>query len=167
MLGNMHPLLPVTTTAEYTLRAALALERSHHQPMVRLNVSGGGPQADLAAVLDWDCANDRSATIEQLDRHRVTEDGAEAVALALVSVSHGWSIRRRLQRGEAADWLLIDSNAALIALEISGIDGAPDARRLSAKLEQVRNAKGVTERFACVASFGPPAVSLGHCDGDQ
>lgn len=39
----------------------------------------------------------------QLDFDRVTEDAAEAIALAMVYVSNGWVVRRRLQRGENTD----------------------------------------------------------------
>lgn len=101
-----------------------------------------------------------SKTGEQRDHHRVTEDGAEALALALVNIVRGWVVRRRLQRGEFADWLLQAPGDLLVALEVSGIDGTPDHRRLEEKLRQVKRAKVGDHQSACVVAFGPPAASL-------
>jgi len=57
-----------------------------------------------------------------LDANVVTELGAEALALALVHETRGWVVRRRLQRGEFADWLLDAPDGKVVALEVSGTD---------------------------------------------
>jgi hypothetical protein len=101
------------------------------------------------------------ADAEQLDRHRVTEDGAEALALALVHAARGWVVRRRLQRGDFADWLLVEpSRTHLVALEISGTDDTDDTQRMVDELEQVAKSSAGSQRAACVVRFLDPRVAL-------
>lgn len=90
---------------------------------------------------------------------RVTEDGAEAVALVLVSAARGWTVEKRLQRWQSADWLLVTPEGDPVVLEVSGIDGAFDNGRLREKLRQVAGARFCEFRFASVVAFaGPEAV---------
>lgn len=145
-LRKMHPLLPALTAAEYVHRAALGLERHHHETGIAMLTWIEMVSRD--ASLHWDRSS--SGDVEQLDRIRITEDAAEAIALALVHVVRGWVVRRRLQRGESADWLLRDPEARLVALEISGIDEGDLADRLRVKLAQVRRATFTDHRAACV-----------------
>ncbi len=154
----MHPLLATTTTAEYALRAAVALQRREHRPGAGLSINLDGGIGSLDAVLDWNKVDNEEA--RQLDNHQVTEDAAEAVALAFVSVSRGWIVRRRLQRGEFADWLLRDADGLPVALEVSGVDGPRDAKRTREKVRQVCKVDFASIRSACVVAFGPPAVDL-------
>jgi hypothetical protein len=155
-LKKMHPLLPAATAIEYGHRAAVGLERHRHESGVT-----------LAAVIETEAREGRlywtgsfSRDAEQLDTLRVTEDAAEAVALALVHVARGWAVRRRLQRGEAADWLLQDSDSRLVALEVSGIDTGDVADRLRLKLGQARRATLVNRRAACVVELATPHATL-------
>jgi hypothetical protein len=65
------------------------------------------------------------ADLTELDQHdydRVTEDGAEAIALALAHRHRGWRVVRRLQREEHADWLL-ESAGLRKALGLPLLDG--------------------------------------------
>lgn len=155
LLKQMHPLLPATTAVEYSHRAAIALRRRRHDPGTGLAVTCDGH--DHAAVLTWDPAPASAGA--QLDWNRITEDGAEAVALAIAHVVQQWVVRRRLQRGESADWLLTDPDDRLVALEVSGINGPPFATRLNQKIAQVAKAR-FPVRSACVVAFGPPAAEL-------
>src|SRR4051794_11974776 len=113
-LKQMHPLLPETTAQEYTHRAAIGLDRHRHTPGV-LMVSQCDKKSNDCTLHWTPCPTEDGAL---LDFHRVTEDAAEAIALALTHTLHGWVIKRRLQRGEFADWLLIDSDEKYVALEI-------------------------------------------------
>ena len=151
-LKSMHPLLPASTAVEYAHRAAVGLGWHRHEPGVALATL----IEDMAgnASLHWVVSPLGDA--EQLDRHRVTEDAAEAVALALVNVARGWVVRRRLQRGEFADWLLQDAEARLVALEVSGIGDGEDPDRLRIKLDQVRLATIANQRGACVVELPAP-----------
>ncbi len=154
-LKSMHPLLPASTATEYAYRAAVGLERHGHEPGIALanvieNVAG-------EATLHW---LPSSSGAEQLDRHRITEDAAEAIALALVRVARGWVVRRRLQRGESADWLLRDAQARLVALEVSGIDEGDDSERLRIKLEQARRATVGSRHAACVVELASPRATV-------
>jgi hypothetical protein len=131
-LREVHPLLPENTAAELVHRAGLALQR-RHQPGV--SFTAVVDEIMTTGTIDWSACSPDDA--ELLDRHRVTEDGAEAVALSLVHAELGWTVRRRLQRGEHADWLLRDDRRGLVALEISGTDDGDDAARMKEKLLQV------------------------------
>lgn len=152
-LHDMHPLLSHSTAREYAYRAAIGLDRHRHMPGVPLAVQfdGGRRKANII----WSAFPGEGGA--QLDFHRVTEDTAEAVALALVHVANGWTIRRRLQRGEAADWLLIDGERNLVALEVSGVDILDTGqRRLKEKTEQVRRCGIEATKVACVMELRPP-----------
>lgn len=155
-LKSMHPLLPASTAVEYGYRAALGLERHRHESGVALATLIETEARD--ASLHW--VSSRPGDIDQLDRHRITEDAAEAVALVLVHEARGWVVRRRLQRGESADWLLQDSEARLVALEVSGIDEGDGAGRLRIKLEQVRRATIAKQRVACVVELSLPRAQV-------
>lgn len=156
-LRQIHPLLPASTAAEYAHRAALGLERHHHSPGVRLSANG-----DLGRIraysLHWsaEVAHDS----DQLDYHRITEDAAESVSLALVHAAMGWVVRRRLQRGEFADWLLVDPNEKRVALEVSGLDNPDGGRRLREKREQVRRATVAGRKAVCVVVLATPHATL-------
>lgn len=152
----MHPLLPYATAAEYAHRAAVGLERYDHQPGVSMETIFDEQTGE--ASLYWTTVDPEDA--EQLDRHRVTEDAAEAIALGYVKVARDWVVRRRLQRGESADWLLHDPEAGLVALEVSGVGTKEDPRRLQEKVEQARRATITRHRAACVVELPVPRTSL-------
>ena len=155
-LASQHPRLPKLTVAEYTHQGALGLGRHGHQP-------GVGMPADLdgeahETTVHWTPSPRSDA--ELLDRHQITEDAAEAIALVLVHVARGWVVRRRLQRGEFADWLLEDPSSARVALEISGTDDKNGASRMREKREQVRKSSVAAIRAACVVALGAPEAML-------
>lgn len=155
-LKAMHPLLPALTAAEYGHRAALGLERHRHESGVSLAVLI--ESATPPASLHWIASAFGDA--DQLDQHRITEDAAEGVTLALVNVALGWVVRRRLQRGEFADWLLQDPESRLVALEVSGIDEGDESDRLRDKLDQVRRATVANHRVACVVELSTPRATV-------
>ena len=152
----MHPLLAVSTASEYAYRAALGLARHHHASGKECQVSV--ENTNHVARLHWSPGLPKSD--ERLDFQRVTEDAAEAISLALVSVARNWVVRRRLQRGEFADWLLVDDEKRAVALEVSGIDKVDvGMRRLHEKTEQVRKSTAAI-RAACVVELLPPRTRL-------
>jgi hypothetical protein len=113
----------------------------------------------VVATLVWE--KRPAADALQLDYHRVTEDGAEAVALALVHSSRSWVVLRRLQREEHADWLLRETTSRrLVALEVSGTDEGDEDARLSAKLAQVAQSTAARKRAACVVGFLAPRIAF-------
>lgn len=156
-LSDVHPLLPPTTAADLATRAAVALSRQGHPPGISLQLRLPDARPSLA-TLRWNTAP--SGAMEQMDRRRITEDGAEAVALMLVGVVCAWRLRRRLQQGEYADWLLRDATGRAVALEISGTEGDRDSSRMASKLSQVASCPAAPMRFACVVAFAPPAADL-------
>ena len=155
-LKHMHPLLSALTAAEYAHRAGLGLERHLHVPGVALDAWN----EDVAheARLHW--AGSPFGDFELHDWNRITEDAAEAIALALVHVALGWVVRRRLQRGESADWLLQDRESSLVALEVSGVDTGDVTDRLRIKLGQVRRATIAKQRVACVVELSTPRAKV-------
>ena len=78
-LRNMHSRLPADLALVMVGRAALALERNAHASGVRLSLDVS--PVLTSAVLFWPVAD--LSKIDQHDHNRITEDGAEAVVLAL------------------------------------------------------------------------------------
>lgn len=155
-LKEMHPKLPPEVVLTIVGRAAIALNRNGHRS--GLNVSWHVERAIIAGRLSWPTAEVEE--IVQHDDNRVTEDGAEAVALALANRHASWRVVRRMQREEHADWLLEDVDRRLIALEISGVDKGSIATRMSQKLKQVAASQDVDERWASVVGFEKPTAGL-------
>lgn len=155
-LKQVHPLLPATTALEYGHRASIGLERQGHVPGVFLDARLDDEARE--AILQWVSPSPGDA--EQLDQHRITEDSAEAIALALVHGARRWVVRRRLQRGESADWLLHDAEARPVALEVSGIAEGEDPQRLGEKLKQVAKVTLTEQRAACVVELPVPRATV-------
>jgi hypothetical protein len=156
-LTEMHPLLPQITILELIHRAAVGLRRHNHVSGVSLKLSLN--EKAQPANLHWTHTNDDDGL--QLDFHRVTEDTAEAVALTVANETDGWVVRRRLQRGEFADWLLADRNDNLVYLEVSGIDKIDIAmRRMAMKIDQVGKVTAKGTRAACVVELQPPRCRM-------
>lgn len=158
-LREMHPQLPFDITLVMVGRAALALERNAHKPGVNLSLE---LERALSGVsLLWQAAD--LGHIEQHDHNRITEDGAEAVALALAYRYRSWRTIRRLQRGDCADWLLADVRDGVeqkVALEISGVNRGGIAARLAQKVAQVGRNADADQRWACVVGFEEPIAAL-------
>ena len=158
-LREIHPRLPADVVLVMMGRAALALGRNGHESGVRLSVDL--EQVIISCMLSW--LGPELNAINQHDYHRITEDGAEAVALAVAHQHRAWRVVRRMQREEHADWLLEDmANEArtLIALEVSGVDRGSIASRLAEKLAQVANSVEVDQRWAAVVGFEQPATTI-------
>jgi len=157
-LLEMHPRLAPTTGADCAHKAAVGLSRHSHLPGVNLEIMFDGERQ--RAALNWSTGPDLDG--DRLDFHRVTEDAAEAIALALVYVAKGWVVRRRAQREEHADWLLVDTDMRSIAMEVSGVDMIDAGqRRLREKVEQVRrhqNPRAI--KVACIVELHPPRSRL-------
>ena len=94
-----------------------------------------------------------------LDANVVTELGAEALALTLVHETRGWVARRRLQRGEFADWLMTAPDGKVVALEVSGTDAGDHEARMRQKLLQVAKCVAGKTLAACVVSFLQPSIA--------
>jgi hypothetical protein len=158
-LREMHPRLPEDLALIMLVRAGLGLQRNGHATPV--GVSLEIERVASRSLLSW--VPSELATIGQHDHNRITEDGAEAVALALASRHRGWRVVRRLQREEHADWLLEETGEAagqLVALEVSGVDRGSIATRMTEKLTQVSRSVDVDQRWAAVVGFEEPSAML-------
>jgi hypothetical protein len=132
----------------------LALQRARHTSPVDADLSEDGIVG--AAQIEWLLQDPRA--FEALDEHRVTEDGAEAIALSYANAKAGWIVKRRLQRGERADWLLNKNSEGWLALEVSGTTLANPQFRLEEKKRQVALCSLPVDRLAVVVSFEKPSI---------
>ena len=140
-------------------RAGLGLQRNGHGTPVDLALQV--ERTKSRALLAWETSDAREE--KQHDGRRITEDGAEAIALAVAHGKRGWRVVRRLQPGEHADWLLEQSNGRsrrLVALEVSGVDRGAIGARLGEKLAQVAQCVDVNQRWAGVVGFEEPVAAL-------
>jgi hypothetical protein len=146
-------------------RAAVALER-RHRPGVHL--IGVVQDAAIDEEIHWRPRTPGAAAYENINR--VTEEGAEAIGLALACSKSAWRIKRRLQArlAEGADWLMIDaSTGSTVVFEIGGTDEQDLEALLAQKLEQARHSP-FSERgtpAACVVRFLEPSAKLRVDDG--
>jgi hypothetical protein len=155
-LCSMHPKLR-TDPADLSRFGALAMQRAGHKCPARAAVIHDG--LETAAAIEW--LADDTGILGVLDSHRVTEDGAEAVALTYVNASAGWVVERRMLRFESADWLM-QSGVGSMALEVSGTASGDPLARLKEKKEQVaRCTLPVDRRLAVVVAFEGPSIFAG------
>lgn len=143
-------------------RAVIALQR-RHQPGIEL--SGTMRGQDLREALKW---TERPAELAHMeDFNRVTEEGAEALALALAGRRCGWSVKRRLQSrlSEGADWLMV-SGASEVIVEVGGTDDGDLEVLYRRKVSQAQGASWPkrTTRAACVVRFVEPKVLFWRSD---
>lgn len=142
------------------LRCAVALQR-RHSPGVLLTGDVNG--SAISEELRWRAK--AAATSEHEDRNRATEEGAEAIALALAAVHRSWRVKRRLQSqfAEGADWLLSDSaTGTKVVLEVSGTDAGDLDALLVRKLAQAKRSPFAARGrpAACVVGFSEPRARL-------
>lgn len=150
-----HPKLRGHPT-DYAKYGALALQRAGHISPVQTNIEHDGQKA--ATQIEW--TRQDMAVLGTIDSHRVTEEGAEAVALAYVHRKAAWVVKRRLQRGERADWLLANATGWL-AMEVSGTITDDPQGRLAEKKQQVSHCSLPAERLAVVVAFDSPTILAG------
>lgn len=158
-VAGLCPGLHAASAEPLAFRAVIALQR-RHRPGVTLQVTLGGKE--LREALSW---SERPTELAQMeDFNRVTEEGAEALALALAGRQCGWSVRRRLQSrsSEGADWLMASGTAKVI-VEVGGTDdGDLDVlqKRKSGKRERRRGRSKSSELRVWYASS-----SRRYCSG--
>jgi hypothetical protein len=132
-----------------------------HRPGVRL--TGQTPEGNIDEELRW---RERAAEVAaHEDINRVTEEGAEAIALFLACSNGSLKVERRLQSrlAEGADWLLRDrSTGRRVVLEVGGTDEQDLAALLERKIAQARrspfSSRGTPA--ACVVRFLEPRAIL-------
>jgi len=158
-LCDMHPRLPGDMAAVMVTRAALGLQRNKHSSGADLHMAI--QSVKLCCALIWPVAD--LGTTDQHDDNRITEDGAEAIALAVAHRTRAWRVVRRMQREEHADWLLEHQDNGvrkLVAFEVSGVDRGSVAIRLQEKLSQVAKSHDVDQQWAGVIGFKQPEATL-------
>ena len=131
----------------------LALQRAGHTSPVTADITDNGVKSHTE--IEWLLQS--LILLEVLDTNRITEEGAEAVALAYMNAKGGWVVKRRLQRGEYADWLMTKPKGWL-ALEVSGMISGDSKNRLKEKTEQVNHCSLPVDRIAVVVAFDTPRI---------
>lgn len=155
-LCSIHPALRAHPVDLFKY-GGLALQRAGHTSPVRTGIDHNGAQS--TAEIEW--LSQGLTLLDVLDSHRITEDGAEAVALSYTNSKAGWVMKRRLQRGESADWLL-HSEAGWLVLEVSGMIAGDPLARLKEKKQQVARCSLPAERLAIVVAFDRPLIMAGN-----
>lgn len=165
-LAAMHPRLGVEISVNLAFRAGLSMQLRQHESGVRLQAQID--ESPLERLVCWEFV--RIELAAQFDVNRNTEDGAEGIALAFVYRELHWTVKRRLQRFESADWLLYYADddkkheSHLVALEVSGVAGVDKGGvRLRQKISQVGRCwleEELHVKAACVVEFGPPRLRL-------
>jgi hypothetical protein len=161
-LRELHPRLPEDLALVMIGRAALSLQKNGHgsPAKIRLDVDRAVTHGELA----WPGSD--PDFLDQHDTRRLTEDGAEAIALVLGHRARGWRVVRRMQQGENADWLLEGSEESSegtrqrIALEVSGVARGSITSRLAEKLNQVSQSEDVDQQWAGIVGFEEPVAAL-------
>ncbi len=159
--------LPEESAMPLAHRAAVALER-RHRPGVHLAATVQGAANDEEVW--WRVRTAGAAAYEDLNR--VTEEGAEAIALSLACSHRAWRIERRLQSrlAEGADWLMVDpSTGSEVVLEVGGTDEQDLADLFARKIAQARRSPfaAVGTAAACVVRFREPRANLWSDDGPR
>ncbi len=147
-----HPKLRGHPT-DYAKYGALALQRAGHSSPIETDIEQEGKF--VTSDIEWDQQD--MTPVHMIDSKRLTEDGAEAVAIAYVHYYAGWVIKRRLQPGESADWLLTRATDSL-AMEVSGTTAEKPESRILEKVRQVSRCTLPAERLAVVVSFAKPLI---------
>jgi hypothetical protein len=152
----MHPKLR-GSPIDLSKFGGLALQRSGHASPVVAAIAHDG--IEDSGEIEW--MSQDAAALATLDSRRVTEDGAEAVALAYTHVKSGWTVKRRLNQRESADWLL-QNESGWLALEVSGTEEGDPLGRLREKKKQVaRCSLTNVNRLAIVVAFNGPSIVAG------
>ena len=154
-LISHHPALR-GHSVDYAKCGALAFARAGHASPTSAKLDHDS--AETQVEVEW--SPQELERLMVFDANRVTEDGAEAVALTYANAKASWVVKRRLQRGESADWLL-QNKSGWLALEVSGMmSGNPHARLIEKKL-QVAKCSLPVGRLAVVVAFDAPTILAG------
>ncbi|MFI5296754.1 MAG: hypothetical protein ACHREM_01540 [Polyangiales bacterium] len=153
-LREVHPDLPEEIATHYALCAAAALFVGAHEPGVSMSLDLASQTIQHALAWRARVEND----FAHLDMNRATENGAEAIALAVVGAHRvQWRLVRRLQSrlGERGDWLFEEESTG-IAFEISGTIGGDLETLAREKLAQASSSPVASRAAACVVRFREP-----------
>ncbi len=142
---------------DYAKSGALAFARAGHVSPTSAKLKHDSVETSVS--VEW--SPPMPDNLSALDSNRVTEDGAETVALSYANVSASWVVKRRLQRGESADWLL-QNKSGWLALEVSGMIGGNPRARLTEKKKQVAQCSLPANRLAVVVAFDAPLILAGN-----
>ena len=77
---------------EHSRYGGLALQRAGHASPATANVNDDDARA--SAEIEW--TPESLILLDVLDANRITEEGAEAVALVYLNAKAGWVVKRRL-----------------------------------------------------------------------
>jgi len=155
-LVEAHPKLSLVRAAELAECAALALEARGHEPGIELAIEF--LEDRNAARVAWTRRGPANASMR--NAHRITEDGADGVTLAVIG-TRKWRVLRCLQRGTYADWLVVDETGTERALEVAGTAEGDLAAALRREQAQVDRSP-YSQRSVCVVRFAEPRLVLEH-----
>lgn len=148
--------------------AAFCLSVNGHSNPAAADLRGCSPSA---ATLAWSVPPSQAAATYS-DNDVAAENGAYAVAIALLNRIHGYQAIERSAKGTGFDFWLGKAPGPLpfsdkVRLEVSGIFRGGDriTGRLTQKLRQMNPSDDKAAGFAVVAEFGGPVVAVGEKGG--
>lgn len=143
--------------------AAYCFQQNGHSAPTATTLQGCG---ESSVKLQWEEPT-ATAAATYGDRDVAAENGAYAVAIAVINRFHGYQVIERSAKGTGFDfWLGNDSSDlpfnGLARLEVSGIFSGSSrvSARLTKKLDQMHPTDTLATGFAVVAEFGAPIVAV-------
>jgi hypothetical protein len=133
----------------------LALQRAGHRTPVEADTNDDGVEG--SAEIHWQWRDTNLVDDVLIDRNRLTEDGAEGIAITYLHAKSAWVVKRRIQQGEYADWLM-QREADFMAVEVSGTAEGNAFTRLKEKKQQIARCSLPAERIAIVIAFDKPLI---------
>jgi hypothetical protein len=133
----------------------LALQRAGHRTPVEADTNDDGVEG--SAEIHWQWWDTNLVDDVLIDRNRLTEDGAEGIAITYLHAKSAWVVKRRIQQGEYADWLM-QREADFMAVEVSGTAEGNAFTRLKEKKQQIARCSLPAERIAIVIAFDKPLI---------
>ncbi|MCA9705254.1 MAG: hypothetical protein KDK70_05335 [Myxococcales bacterium] len=159
-LADEHFGLSRAKAAALVEAATVCLHHNHHRSGVRLRVTGC---RSTEPPLEFTAPDDK-ALRANADLHEAVEDGATAVAIAVVTRITDYRVVERSVKRTGIDWWLGRSDGVFEArLEVSGILAGPDKldSRVDDKLRQMARSDGTgLPGYAAVVEFGAPQARV-------
>jgi hypothetical protein len=159
-IAKGHPGLTLEKAAALVQAAAVCLHENGHRSGVALKVVASPPSAH---ALEFDAPTAKAKRAHD-DLQEATEDGAMAVAIAVVTRVTKHRVVLRSRKGTGFDWWLGPRAGVFEArLEVSGILHGPGEvnGRVKDKLKQMTPTDaGGLPGYAAVIEFGTPQAAI-------
>lgn len=158
-ISQNHPGVTKALATSYAEAASVCLDRHHVSP-ADMHIHYPNHATPIATAIDWACNSNLRDAWNNTDD--ATRDGAYAICLAAVELTHNMFAVRRAERHTGADYYVAPPNTPYddmekwIRVEISGTDiGDLSAirGRLKEKIKQAQKGDSSLPAIAAVVGF--------------